>query len=149
MTDLERRVERLEGATNGKPVYAVAVRATNETTEARHREASRRASRGTGECRCHRVRVGLFHRGARPHPMTNLARRIVQLEQERIGTGRIFVIKGPDGYDIGQAKSELGIQASNDDLVVYLREFSSDNSAAIRPARRADAVGGPVGRERI
>ena len=34
MTDLERRVERLEGTTNGGPVYAVAIRTTNETTQA-------------------------------------------------------------------------------------------------------------------
>jgi hypothetical protein len=34
MTDLERRVERLEGTTNGGPVYAVAIRAANETTGA-------------------------------------------------------------------------------------------------------------------
>ena len=34
MSDLERRVERLEGTTNGKPFYAVAIRGTNETAEA-------------------------------------------------------------------------------------------------------------------
>jgi len=55
--------------------------------------------------------------------MTNIARRIMKLEQGSIGAGRVIVIAGPDGYDTERAMAELGVMRTDSDLVVYLRKM--------------------------
>ena len=66
--------------------------------------------------------------------MTNLARRIVQLEQGSIGAGRVIVIAGPDGYDPERALAELGVTRTDSDLIVYLRKMF-ESTAPLRLVR--------------
>jgi hypothetical protein len=48
--------------------------------------------------------------------MTGITRRVERLEQRSIGTGRIIVIAGPDGYDTERALAELGVTRTGNDL---------------------------------
>jgi hypothetical protein len=66
--------------------------------------------------------------------MTNLVRRIEQLEQGSIGIGRVIVIEGPDGYDTERALAELGVTRTDNDLVVYLRKMF-ESAAPLRLVR--------------
>ncbi len=55
--------------------------------------------------------------------MTSIARRVERLERGSIGTGRVIVIAEPDGYDTHKALTELGVTATDNDVVVYLQKM--------------------------
>jgi hypothetical protein len=41
--------------------------------------------------------------------------------------GKLHVVEGPDGYDLGKARAELGIQLQASDTLVYLRDLWNDD----------------------
>jgi len=73
---------------------------------------------------------------------SGLARRIEQLERDTGRDVRIFVLHGPDGYDIERAKAWLGIRTGADDVVVYIRDLVGDLSNPVLVS--SGPIGGPM-----
>jgi len=73
---------------------------------------------------------------------SGLARRIEQLERDTGRDAHMFVLHGPDGYDIERAKALLGIQAGDGDLVVYIRDLVGKLSDPVLVS--SGPIGGPM-----
>jgi hypothetical protein len=62
-----------------------------------------------------------------------LRKRLDKLERETGRAGKLYVVEGPDGCDLGKAKAELGLQLQAADTLVYLRDLCSDGYGASSP----------------
>jgi hypothetical protein len=59
--------------------------------------------------------------------VSGLQKRLDRLERETGKAGKLYMVEGPDGYDLGKARAELVIQLQASDTLVYLRDLCSDD----------------------
>ena len=59
--------------------------------------------------------------------VSGLERRLKNIELARAPARKVWVIEGPDDMETSVACEGLGIEAGPADLIVYLRDFVTEN----------------------